>query len=226
MDCNRLHTYLDTEPLVAPPAEVLEHLSQCASCREAWALAGKVQRILRSLPEPYVPLGFEERVLILSRRASEHRHHRVARGWALALAATLLLGISIGIVLQWAAAPMGGYQLRTGAILVPADTATVVRIALDAAHPLHHVGFTVNVPQGMQLQGHPGEQQVAWSGELAQGRNVLNLRLVARSGAAGTLETALHYAGQDNIFKVQVVAIEDESLRGIVRRLLARMKLV
>lgn len=226
MDCNRLHIYLDSEPLGTPPAEVLEHLFQCASCRRTWALDHEARKILRTLPEPPVPPAFAERVLAFTRRNGEQRRrHRAAKSWGLALAATLLLGIGIGITLQWAA-PTGGYQLRTGTILVPADTTTVVRIALDAAHPLHNVGFIVNVPQGMQLRGHPGERQVAWSGELAQGRNVLNLRLVARPGAAGTLETALHYAGKDNIFKVQIVAIEDETLRGVVRRLLARMKLV
>ncbi len=221
MNCNRLHNYLDTAPLGTPPPEVLEHLSHCAACRKTWMLGRETLKILQMLPEPPVPYAFAERVLAFTRRPGEPRHHGAAKGWALALAALLLLGIGIGIALQWAAAPTAGYQLRAGAILVPADTATVVRIALDAAHPLHHVDFIVNVPQGMQLQGHPGERQVAWSGELAQGRNVLNLQLVAEPGTAGTLETVLHYAGRDNIFKVQVMAIEDASLRGLVHRLLA-----
>lgn len=225
MNCEQLHKRLDTEPLDALAPEVREHLSQCARCRRAWALERETLITLQALPEPPVPTGFADRVLASVRAATERRHRNVTRDWGLALAAAVLLGIGIGFALSWSTGTHGGYQLQNGTVMVPAGRMTVVRIALDAAQPVHNVAFVITVPSGMHLQGHPGEEQVAWNGELVQGRNVLNLQLIAQPGAAGTLETALHYAGRDNLFKVRVMAAGNESLRSLVHRLWARIGL-
>ncbi|MBU6469469.1 MAG: hypothetical protein KGQ68_02110 [Gammaproteobacteria bacterium] len=225
MNCEQLHRRLDMEPLDTLAPELREHLSQCARCRRAWALQREMLAALRALPEPPVPPGFAERVLGSAWAATERRHRNVTRDWGLALAAAVLLGIGIGLALSWGAGTHGGYQLQNGTVMVPAGRMTVVRIALDAAQPVHNVAFVITVPSGMHLQGHPGEERVAWNGELAQGRNVLNLQLIAQPGAAGTLETALHYAGRDNLFKVRVMAAGNESLRGLVHRLWARIGL-
>lgn len=227
MNRKALHTALDTESLDTPAPEVLEHLAECAACRRAWAQARTVQETLRAFPEPPVPPGFAERVLAFTDISRERRPHRAAWGWGLALAASLLLGIGIGIALVWNThAPPDGYQVRNGAVLVQAGTVTTVRIALDAARPIQDVGFVVNVPAGMELQGHPGEQQVAWNGALAAGRNVLALQLIAaKPGTSGTLETELHYGERNSSFKLHVVAVGDSGLRERVRRFLTKARL-
>lgn len=227
MDCKQFLDYLDAEFSNSPSPDALAHLSDCADCRRAAALKDETLGILRALPEPPVPAGFADRMFDAVSRADARQPHRGAsRAWALGMAAALALGIGIGIVVQWAAtAPAGNYQVRNGTILVPPDAVTQVRIALDSAHPFQNVAFTVNVPAGMQLRGHPGEQQVAWSGVLVQGRNVLNLELVAKPGATGTLETDLEYAGHSSTYKVQVAAAGKPSLRSVIHSLLARMSL-
>ncbi|MBU6509340.1 MAG: hypothetical protein KGQ73_04055 [Gammaproteobacteria bacterium] len=163
--------------------------------------------VLRTLPEPPVPAELAERVLAFTRPAAARGRRNAARGWSLALAAAVLLGIGIGLLVAWmAGTPSAGYQLKDGVVMVPAGSVTTVHIALDSAHPIRHVGFVIHVPRGLELQGHPGEPQVAWSGKLAQGRNVLNIDLIARPGAAGTLETELHYDGQSSMLRTPVVA--------------------
>lgn len=227
MDCNRMHRYLDTESLEAPTAEVAEHLTVCAACREAWARTQAAFGILRELPEPPVPPGYAERVLGFTRAAAyyQRRQQRAAWTWGLGLAAALLLGVGVGLHLTGASIASkgagGGYQVRDGIVMVPAGSVTEVHLALDAGRPIHDVGFVINIPAGMELQGHPGERQVAWTGELVQGRNILNLPLVVKAGAVGTLEADLHFAGRENTLRIKVQAVENSALQQLVRRLWA-----
>lgn len=207
MNCEDLHAWLDTQRLDAPTPEVREHLTRCATCRRVWIRARDVLAVLRTLPEPSVPAGLAERLLTFTRPAAARGRRNAVRGWSLALAAAVVLGIGIGLlVARMAGTPGPGYHLKDGIVMVPAGSVTTVRIALDSARPVRNVGFVIRVPRGVELQGHPGEQQVAWNGELAQGRNVLNIDLVARPGATGTLETELHYDGQISMLRTRVVA--------------------
>lgn len=207
MNCEDLRAWLDTERLETPTPEAREHMMQCAACQRAWTQACAALDVLRALPEPPVPPGLAERVLAFTRAATERSHHHAIRGWNLALAAAVVLGIGIGLLVAWVAgAPGTGYRLKDGVVMVPAGSVTTVHIALDSAHPINGVGFVIRVPPGMELQGHPGEQQVAWNGDLAQGRNVLNIDLIAKPGTAGTLETELHYDGQSSMLRTRVMA--------------------
>lgn len=224
MNCKRLQTSLDAEaPPAEAPAEMRAHLAHCPACRRAWMLAHASVAILRELPAPPIPLGLAERLLA---SVADRRRPRITLWiWGPALAAALLLGIGIGVLFAPASLPpAGGYKLQDDTLMVPAGTVTVVRVALDAARPLHDVGFTVNVPPGIELKGHPSERQVAWRGALARGRNLLNLPLLAKPGAAGTLETVLHYGGRDTVFRMHIVALEEAPLHGLLRRWLARWR--
>ena len=229
MNCNDLHAILDAGALAdMPPAEARAHLAACSACRRAWEQTRAALEVLHTLPEPPVPLDLAERILAFA-HAPGKRQRRVPaiQPWGWALAAALLLGIGVGIFLTLAVglnAP--GYQVQDDTVLVPAGNVTTVRIALDATRPLQNVAFAVKIPAGMQLQGHPGEQQVAWNGELAQGRNVLNLELLAAPGAAGVVETDLHYGDHTSSFKLRVTAVKDTSLHVRLRRWLARIRAV
>ena len=227
MDCNQFLDSLDAGLIDSASPQMQAHLAGCISCQRAAALKAESLTVLRGLPEPPVPSDLAERVFdfIPKDNRQQHRHSRL--NWALSLVAMLMLGVGIGFTFRWAAiAPDNNYQVRNGTIVVPADTVTQVRIALDAAQPLQHVAFTISVPAGMHLKGHAGEQQVAWNGALAQGRNVLNLQLVANRGTAGTLETHLQYNGYHSAYKVHVIVAAKSTFREHLHRLLARINLV
>lgn len=206
MNCNNLHAWLDSERLDTPPPAILAHLAQCAACRQAWVRTSAALTAMRALPEPPVPPGLAERMLAFARPATGRRHRPINRYWGLALAAAVVFGIGIGLALDWTVGAHAGYQLRDGVVTVPADSMTTVRIALDSARPIDNVEFVIHVPEGIELQGHPGKREVAWSGALAQGRNVLNLKLLTQPGASGILETELRYDNKSNLFSTRIVA--------------------
>ena len=210
MDCMTVNRLLDSGGHAEPTAEVRGHLAHCAACRKAWEVARATAATLESLPLPPVPAGFAERVLTRTYARAERMdsRRRHVRDWGFALAATFLLGLGVGLGFTWnaGAQPEGYRTLADGTlVLAPGDRA-VVRIALDADHAIGSVDFTIDLPAGMELEGHPGERQVAWRGELKQGRNVLGLPLIAQAGASGELTTELHHDAKDSVFKVNVMA--------------------
>ena len=205
----------------APAAEAEAHLSACPSCRKAWNLSRQALEILKALPEPGIPTDFADR--ILAHAWSRHeRPATAAHRWWLALAATFVLGLGLGIVLTRTnlAGRAAAYTLRDGAVYLQSGNVTTVHIAVDAARDMDDVAFVIDVPAGMELQGHPGEQRVAWQGSLKQGRNLLGLPLQATPGAFGVLRAEVRHDDHDDVFRVRVVAAGGTTLWDLLRQAL------
>lgn len=223
MDCRTVIEHLDSSGPGEPAAEVREHLAHCAACRKAWEVGRATAHSLKALPLPPVPAGFAERVLVNTYRQVERMdgRRRRLRDWSLALAATFVLGVGLGLVL--ASNTRGGADgyrtLADGTLLLTPGNRTTVRIALDAERAIGNVDFVIDLPAGMELEGHPGEHEVAWSGELKQGRNVLGLPLIAQAGASGELTTKLRHDAHDSVFKVRVMAAGGPAWWAELRRL-------
>lgn len=221
MNCNELHDYLDAGfPGTPPSEEATAHLSSCAACRAAWTAAQRVTETLASLPSPSTPPDLAGRLFPATYRRLERRR-ATTRNWGLALAASLVLGIGLGVAVERTRSGLAeGYALQQdGTVTVAAGGTAVVRIALDSGGDIRDVGFVVDVPAGVELEGHPGEQQVAWSGELKQGRNLLQLPIRVQPGASGILATELHHDGKDSVFKVHVMAAEEPTWWDALRHL-------
>jgi len=210
MDCKTVIERLDSGGPGQPAADVREHLAHCAACRKAWDAGRAAAATLKTLPLPPVPAGFAERVLTGAYAQAERMdsRRRGLRDWGLALAATFLLGLGVGLVFAWkdGGQPDGYRTLADGTVVLAPGNRTVVRIALDADRAIGDVDFMIDLPAGMELEGHPGERQVAWHGQLKQGRNVLGLPLIAQAGASGEVTTELRHDASDSVFKLRVMA--------------------
>jgi|SRR6185312_762664 len=210
MDCKTVNEILDRGGADEPAADLRLHLAHCTACRKAWDAGRAAAATLKSLPVPPLPAGFADRVLSRAYAQAERveSRRRGMQHWSLALAATFLLGLGLGLFFAWnAAAPADGYRtLADGTLVLAPGNRTVVRIALDADHAIGDVDFMIALPAGMELEGHPGEREVAWHGELKQGRNVLGLPLLAQAGARGELTAELRHDEKDSVIKLRVVA--------------------
>jgi anti-sigma factor RsiW len=84
------------------PATVLDHCTACPKCRDALAALDPVAASLAGEPVPAVPAGFRSRLMEKARsmtpEADWSRERRApAWGLRLAVAASILLGITIGL---------------------------------------------------------------------------------------------------------------------------------
>lgn len=177
-----------------------EHLRNCAACRRELDWEERLQRLLRRLPEPQVPAGFEERAFARLYSSERPRRIRTAAVWA--LAASLLIGV--GVWMGTTLVPRESEPFA-GGLTLAADTVTTIHLAFNAKHQVDEVLFVLSVPDGFEIQGHPGQRHIEWRGQLKAGRNLMKLPIKAGSDGDGILIATLQSNGkQKKVFKVHL----------------------
>ncbi|WP_067561152.1 anti-sigma factor family protein [Halofilum ochraceum] len=157
------------------------HRDTCPDCarydREMRSLLGG----LSTLPLPGEPAG---------------RRRRLPAGaprWA-ALAATLVIGIALGLVLAQRDEP--GTTLEAKPVDLASAGEQRIAIAIDSPRAYDEVEFVVELPEGVELEGFPGQRQVRWTGRLAEGRSRLRLPLrVLNEARGGDLVARVRHPG-------------------------------
>lgn len=123
----------------------------------------------------------------------------------LALAATLIVGIALGLMLG------GGNGSDTTIVAEPVKLGDAaerrIAIAVESPRAFDRVEFVIELPEGVELDGFPGQRSVRWEGRLAEGRSRLQLPLrIAPDAEGGRLITRiLHPDGERRL----VVPLED-----------------
>jgi hypothetical protein len=128
------------------------------------------------------------------------RYRTAARGRRV-MAATLLAGF-IGGALFWAALdevrqkPAYPVVSHTQTISLPIAGVKNISLAIDSDRIVQAVTFTIELPEGVELDGYPGQRLLSWQGALHAGLNRLTLPLLTNNQAhEGILKARIEYAG-------------------------------
>lgn len=183
----RFDRYLDGTISSEDRRELDGHLAYCPACREHLSWERRVWNDLRKLPVPPMRQGFAERAIATAVRQPPTRKPIRQRMVGLAIAASLLAGIGIGIGVQRQA------QENATPMVQLAQGKDTIRLVFNASKPVDGVRFTVMLPVGVEVAGHPGEREIVWHGKLKQGRNLLSLPLVAERTGHGVLRAEVQY---------------------------------
>lgn len=196
MNCSnvasRLDDYLDGRLDVRDEESMQRHLEACPGCRRALERTLALAVALRSLPAPAPRPGFLEEAL--SRAAA-----RRASRWplpALALAATLVLGLALGALLA--------SRADDQAVHLALEQPQTVRLVFHSAQPLAGATLSLSVPPNVEIVGYGGRRELTWRTELRQGANYLRLPLVARGRASGELMATLSHGEATRIFRLKI----------------------
>ena len=170
MDCLEFRHRLAAEPQADAP-ELRAHRDGCAACAASWESAQQGERELLAALQIPVPAGLVERVLLVQ-AGGAHRRHLRRRRMALALAASLLLGV-VGGGLFWY-----GQDAQSLPALAVAHMPEEIR-SLDLTRPIGaqaiNEGFAA---RGLRLRGPlPGD--VTYVHDCPVGR-YLTVHLVSR----------------------------------------------
>lgn len=196
-----LDDYLDGRLDPARRGALGAHLGECAACRTRHARAQDLLAALRALPAPRAPRGLLERVLQRAAPARS-RQSRFASRWVLgpALAATLALGVALGVF--FAAAP-GPAPITT--VTLELERPQSVQVMVRSPRELRGATIALLLPENVELVDFPGRRTLTWKADLQEGANVLRLPLVAHGVPGGELVAQLSHGGASKALRVRFV---------------------
>ena len=204
MDCRQTTQYLDgllDGTLSEPLRSVLRsHLGHCTACRRAMTQVQAFRTRLRDWPVPPPTPGFPDRVL--HNAALRNRAWPAPRALiGLALAASLMAGIGVGLAL----APLhAGRNAAVQSVAMNVEQPRSVQLAFESVHELRGVTLRLNLPPDVEVVGYPGQRQLVWRTDLKPGRNRLMLPLIAHAGPGGNLVAQMTQGARSKAFTVRI----------------------
>jgi len=175
----------------------------------------RLRELLRRLPVPPPRPGFAARVfaaLPRERRAPARAAQPLAWALAASVAGAVGLGVWLGQGATPAPAPVATAGPEAKAVVLSAGRAAPVRLAFRSPRELTGVTIHLQMPVGVELEGHPGVQSLQWRTDFQAGANVLELPLVVRDGEGGILTATLDHGRSHKAFTVQVRASKPAAL--------------
>jgi anti-sigma factor RsiW len=195
---NNLDDYLDGRLDPRAASALAEHAESCPGCAARLREAEGLRQSLRDLPVPPPSGDLLERAV--ERAAEQDRRHQ--RAWSmggLAVAASLLLAVAVGLVTQ---GPTTGPAGPAVVAVTPGQTERI-NLAFNSPSRLEEVTLSVTLPEGVELAGHPGKRRLSWRTSLEAGRNLLELPVIVR-GSGGVLRADLEYGQTRRSFDLRL----------------------
>jgi anti-sigma factor RsiW len=199
MECRdfilQLDDYLDGRVDERP---LREHLAGCADCRSRHGHAVAVQQALRKLSPPEMHPAFVDRAISRATRpsaASAHPTRRAVLG--MALAASLVLGVSLGAFFSLREAPVQTVSL----VLQQPGT---VRMVFNSAKALQAATISLSLPENVEVVGYGGRRELKWETDLREGPNMLQLPLIVRGVVKDDLLAQLSHGASTKTFRVKI----------------------
>jgi len=164
----------------------------------------KILELLKDYPMPAADAGFYDQALVRATHEGSRRQRKrwLLTGFGAAIAATLALWVVGGMLLPTT-------ELPDPVTAIPGVTITMeeprtINLVFASAAPLDAATLTVSLPEGIELQGFPGQREISWETSLNEGKNLLPLTLIAISPAGGQLLAHLEHDNRDRTFRLRV----------------------
>jgi anti-sigma factor RsiW len=202
MECRDFALQLDDlldGRLDAPKRKSFEdHLGRCPDCRDRHEHAVAVQEAVRRLSPPALHPGFMDQALSRATRAAAGRAHPAWRPLlGMALAASLVLGVAVGVFLTTRPEPV-----QTVALTI--DRPENVRLMFNSAKPLKAATLSLALPENVELVGYGGRRELSWQTDLREGGNLMQLPLIVRGATKEDLVASLSHGGSSKTFRLKI----------------------
>ncbi|MDJ0813408.1 MAG: hypothetical protein QNJ23_06755 [Woeseiaceae bacterium] len=164
----------------------------------------QVLELLRDYPAPAADADFYERALVRATHegSKRQRNRWMLTGFGAAVAATVAAWMIGGLLLNEPQLPEAGAAIP-GVTIALAEPRTV-NLVFASATTLDSATLTVTLPDGIELDGFPGQREITWETSLSEGRNLLPLTLVAVTPTGGELLAHLEHEERDRTFRLRV----------------------
>ena len=183
--------------------EVAAHCDNCSACQRRVQQMQRLQQDLRALPIPAPSQDFAERVLLAACQQPVAMPAHKPRSWqwlSMALAASLVAAVGLGL---WLGQRLNQYPSLEEVQLALHQTQTV-QLVLESETDLNDVLLSLQLPQGVEVQGFAGQRRLAWRTQLQQGSNLLALPLTATGLVQGKLVARIEHESKSKELTVNL----------------------
>lgn len=164
----------------------------------------EVLELLQDYPAAAADPGFYDRALLRATHEGSRRQRNrwMLTGFGAAVAATLVAWLVGGLLLNEPQLPAPEATIP-GVTMALAEPRTV-NLVFASASALDAATLTVTLPDGIELDGFPGQREISWTTSLAEGKNLLPLTLVALTPAGGELLARLEHEDRNRTFRLRL----------------------
>lgn len=164
----------------------------------------EVRKLLQDYPAPTPDEGFYERALVRATHegSKRQRNRWMMTGFGAAVAATIAAWVIGGVLLNEPQLPEADAPIP-GVTIALAEPRTV-NLVFASATALDSATLTVTLPDGIELDGFPGQREITWETSLSAGKNLLPLTLLAVTPTGGELLARLEHEDRDRTFRLRV----------------------
>ena len=177
---------------------VQEHLGCCPDCRQRHEHALAVLETVRKLSPPALHPSFIDQALSRATRPAvggAHSKWRPVLG--MALAASVVLGVALGVFLATRSEPVQ-------AVALTIDRPETVRLMFNSAKPLKAATLSLALPENVELVGYGNRRELSWQTDLREGGNLMQLPLIARGATKEELVASLSHGGSSKMFRLKI----------------------
>ena len=162
----------------------------------------EVLDLLKDYPMQEATAGFYDQALVRATHEGSRRQRNrwLLTGFAAAIAAGIALWFLGGVFLATPVPP----EAEIPGIAMTLEEPHTVRLVFASKTALDGALLTVTLPEGIELAGFPGQREVTWETSLAEGRNLLPLKLVALTPAGGEVLARLEHENRGRTFRLRV----------------------
>lgn len=193
-----LDDWLDGELSAEASSAVETHATACPACRTRLARERALLDRLRRLPAPEPDDALFERA-IATAIGRDHQHRRrwwLGIGGALAASLVLVIGLNVQ--------PHAPELPAIPGLSIMLHEEREITLVVESSGGLDSATFTVVLPPGIELAGHPGQSEISWEGRLEPGKNLLVLPIRAEAGNGGNVVTHIRHTDREKTFTVRM----------------------
>ena len=160
--------------------------------------------LMKDYPMPEATTGFYDEALVTAAEEGRRRQKRrwLMTGFGSAVAAGLAI-LALVMMLSTTSQIPAVDDSIPGVTIALAEPHTV-NLVFASAEALDTATLTVTLPEGIELDGFPGRREISWETSLAEGRNLLPLKLIAVAPVGGELLARLEHDDRDRTFRLRV----------------------
>lgn len=164
----------------------------------------EILELLKDYPMADAAAGFFDRALVRATHEGTRRQRNrwLMTGFGSAAVAGVVLWLAAGLFFT-APQPVGPEATIPG-IAMTLEEPRTVNLVFASKTALDGATLTVSLPNGIELEGFPGQSEITWQTSLVEGRNLLPLTLVALNPAGGEVLARLEHDNRGRTFRLRI----------------------